>query len=55
MDAKIPHAKIRISHVYILRVNRQEEKEKQKTPSDDPSIYFLDVSNEWKKQSSIRQ
>jgi hypothetical protein len=41
--------------VYILMVNRQEEKEKQKTPSDDPTVHFLDVSDEWKRWSSRRQ
>jgi hypothetical protein len=53
MDAKMTHAKMR--RQYILRVNRQEEKEKQKTPSDDPMSQFLHALDEWKRQSSRRK
>jgi hypothetical protein len=45
----MPNKKI----VYILMVNRQEEKEK--TLSDDPTVHFLDASDEWKRRNSRRQ
>jgi hypothetical protein len=41
--------------VHILRVNQKEEKQKQNSLSDDPTVHFLDASDEWKKQNSRRQ